>query len=366
MLRAMVAFRWGTWGWMAAVVALHRHSLSRPVVALALIAVALAWTITTSVLVVRDPQALERLPAIGCELVIACALGIGGGFAYEHTTSSGVAFSSVRTIGFAWPLAVIITIGVVYGAWAGASAGVVVALPRFFSPIANGLTFHDYDGSNWFSLFSTMLLYVIAGGVAGYMAMLLRRAQDEVAAARARERLARELHDGVLQTLAVIERRADDPQLAKLAREQELELREFLFGGNGKDPQDLGARMRHSAKRFEEAFGGRVDVILAPDLPALDPEAVAALAGAVGEALVNAGKHGHAQRVTVFAEPDDTFTGVCCSVHDDGAGFEPATAREGVGLSRSIRGRMEEVGGRVEIDSRPGSGTEVRLWLPCG
>ena len=81
---------------------------------------------------------------------------------------------------------------------------------------------------------------------------------------------------------------------------------------------------------------------------------------------MNAGKHGHAQRVTVFAEPDDAGAGVCCSVHDDGSGFEPATAREGVGLSRSIRGRMEEVGGRVEIESRPGSGTEVRLWLPCG
>ena len=54
------------------------------------------------------------------------------------------------------------------------------------------------------------------------------------------------------------------------------------------------------------------------------------------------------------------------TIHDDGTGFAPSQTREGVGLSRSIRGRMEEVGGRVEIDSRPGSGTEVRLWLPCG
>ena len=119
-----------------------------------------------------------------------------------------------------------------------------------------------------------------------------------------------------------------------------------------------------AAGRYEDAFGGRVDVVVAPDLPALSAEHVDALAGAVGEALVNAGKHGHARRVTVFTEPGDDG-GIECSVHDDGRGFDVSKVREGVGLSRSIRGRMEEVGGRVAIDSRPGAGTEVRLWLPC-
>jgi signal transduction histidine kinase len=105
---------------------------------------------------------------------------------------------------------------------------------------------------------------------------------------------------------------------------------------------------------------------MAPDLPPLDPPRVEALAGAVGEALTNAGKHGRAQRVTIFAEPaDERFPGVLCTVHDDGRGFQPAKAREGVGLSRSLRGRMGEVGGRVHIESRPGAGTEVQLWLPC-
>src|SRR5262249_48626493 len=154
----------------------------------------------------------------------------------------------------------------------------------------------DYgSGGRWYSLLSTLLLYVIAGSVAGYMAMLLRRAQDQVAAARARERGARTLHDGVLPTLAGIERRAAGPPIPQLAREQEWELREFLFGGDGKNPADLGARLRAAAARFEDSFGGRVDVVLATDLPDLDPDCVEALSGAVGEALVNAGKHGHAQ-----------------------------------------------------------------------
>jgi signal transduction histidine kinase len=352
---------------MAVVLLLHRDALAREPLAWTLVGAALAWTIAATVLMERNPSVLESRPAIFAELAIGAALGIGGGIVYKLAENPNEAFSSVRTIGFAWPIAGIITAGVVYGAWPGFLAGFAVALPRVFSPILNGISFKDYGGgSHGFSLASTVLLYSLAGAVAGYMAMLLRRAQDEVAAARARERVARQLHDGVLQTLAVIERRADDPQLAQMAREQERDLREFLFGGDGKDQGDLGARLRAAAGRFEDAFGGRVDVVLAPDLPPLSPDRVEALAGAVGEALMNAGKHGQAARVTVFAEPDDSDDGVACSVHDDGRGFEPSQIREGVGLSRSIRGRMEEAGGRVEIDSRPGSGTEVRLWLPCG
>jgi signal transduction histidine kinase len=90
---------------------------------------------------------------------------------------------------------------------------------------------------------------------------------------------------------------------------------------------------------------------------------VAALTGAAGEAMVNAGKHGHAAKVQVYVEPDDTG-GVFCSVKDDGQGFDPSSTVEGIGLSRSIRGRVSEVGGRVEIVSAPGDGTEVLLWLP--
>jgi len=364
MLRAIAAFRWGTWIWVAVVVFLHRDALAHPVVAWALVIAALGWTVAATVLLTRDPDALSRAPAILCELAIGAALGIGGGVAYAHTHDPNVAFQSVRTLGFAWPLAGIISAGVVCGATAGGVAGFVVSLPRVFSPVVNGITLGDYKSGKWFSIASTLMLYALAGAVAGYMSTLLRRAQDEVAAARARERVARTLHDGVLQTLAVLERRAPDEQLARLAREQERELREFLFGGDGKDPADLGARLRRAAARFEDAFGGRVDVVVAPDLPALRPERVDALAGAVGEALVNAGKHGRAHRVTVFTEPADDG-GVECSVHDDGSGFDAANVREGVGLSRSIRGRIEEVGGRVAVESRRGSGTEVRLWLPC-
>jgi signal transduction histidine kinase len=82
--------------------------------------------------------------------------------------------------------------------------------------------------------------------------------------------------------------------------------------------------------------------------------------GAVTEALTNASKHGRAANVTIFVER--TEDGVFVSVKDDGVGFDVDTTDDGVGLARSIRARMRDIGGRVEVESRPGSGAEVRLW----
>jgi len=221
------------------------------------------------------------------------------------------------------------------------------------------------------------VFYALGGAATGYVAGLLRRAERQISAARAREEVARTLHDGVLQTLAVVERRTADPGLARLAREQERELREYLFGvaAQSRDGRrgpgatvgpgggDLGAALRAAAARFEDSFGGRAQVLVAEDLPPLPPERVAALAGAAGEALMNAGKHGRAGRVTVFVEPAEDG-GVFCSVKDDGSGFDPLNTPPGQGLTHSIRERMQEAGGRADVNSRPGAGTEVCLWLP--
>jgi signal transduction histidine kinase len=88
-----------------------------------------------------------------------------------------------------------------------------------------------------------------------------------------------------------------------------------------------------------------------------------AFAGAVSEAVTNAGKHACADTVVVFVDRDDDGT-VFVSVRDDGVGFDPAAATEGHGLAGSIRGRMAAIGGRAEIVSAPRQGVDVRLWLP--
>jgi signal transduction histidine kinase len=233
---------------------------------------------------------------------------------------------------------------------------------RALAVFGNGV--RELADAHVLSLVTTCVLYVLAGTVAGHVTVLLRRAEKEVSAARAREEVARTLHDGVLQTLAVIERRADDPVLARMARDQERQLRDYIAGTlAGADDGDLGAQLRAAASRFETAYGGRADIALAPDLPRLEDDRVSALAGAAGEAMTNAGKHGAAQRVTVFVEPD-ADGGVFCSVKDDGRGFDPAVVTDGLGIRASIRDRLAAVGGRMEIESKPGGPTEVRMWLP--
>ena len=365
-LQGLAAFRWGAWLWMATVLLVSRDQLDRPVVAIALVGVALAVTIADTVLLRTDVTSLCRPGPVLLELAVAAALVVGDGFVYgpDH------AFSTSQSLGSVWPLAGILGAGVALGPVGAALSGITIGLCRVAAVAVNGAPIDS--GGKVLSLTNTIVFYALGGAAAGYLARLLRRAEGEISAARAREEVARTLHDGVLQTLAIVERRATDPALARMAREQERDLREYLFGiaragaplaAGDAGHTDVGPPLRAAAARCEDHFGSRVQVVVADDLPDLPPAHVSALAGAAGEAMVNAGKHGAASKVLVYVEPSEDG-GVFCSVKDDGAGFDTATTPEGVGLSRSIRGRMAEVGGRVEVRSAPGQGTEVLLWLP--
>ncbi len=368
-VQGLAAFRSGAWLWMATVLLVSRDQLGHAWLAVALVALALVVTAADTVLLRTDPAALCRPGPVVLELAVGAMLVLGDGVAY----GPGHAFSTSQSLGSVWPLSGILGAGIALGPLLAAGAGVGLGLARVGAVLANGAVIDT--GGRALSVVNTVVFYALGGAAAGYLARLLRRAEAEISAARAREEVARTLHDGVLQTLAVVERRTGDPALARLAREQERELREWLFGAAGPAvavtgrhaaegaARALGAALRAAAARFEDAFGGRAQVLVADDLPPLPPDTVAALAGAAGEALVNAGKHGHATKVQVYVEPDESG-GVFCSVKDDGRGFDPGATAEGVGLSRSIRGRMAEAGGRVEVVSAPGAGTEVLLWLP--
>jgi signal transduction histidine kinase len=343
---------------MASVLALRYQDLQRGWLAVVLVAGALAYTILATVWLRHGTPRLLGPPAVVSELVLATALVLGDGFAYPP----GHAFSISPPLGSVWPLVSVLSAGVAFGAAWGVSAGVVLGLARLGATLANGV--RDLHGGQVISLVGTGLFYAVAGAVAGYVAWLLRGAEREISAARAREEVARTLHDGVLQTLAVVERRSTDPDLVRLAREQDRELRRYLFGDttDGDGGSDLGAALRAAAARFEATFAVPVAVLVADDLPKLRRRQVEALSGAVSEALANAGKHAGARRLTVFVEPDDDG-GLFCSVKDDGAGFDMVATAPGVGIDRSIVARMAEVGGRAEVRSHPGHGTEVCLWL---
>lgn len=361
-LQGLAAFRWAAWAWMAFVLLVSPGRLARPWLAWLLVGLALAYTAAATMLWRRRPETLLHPAMVLTELALGVALSVGDGFVRPPDTL----FSTGQSLGSVWPLTGAISAGVAFGPWAGGVAGVGLGASRWFSTLVNQVT-HYGDGRG-LSLTSTIVFYAMAGSVFGYVFVLLSRAREELSAARAREEVARTLHDGVLQTLALVERRATDPALSRLAREQERDLRAYLFGDRQAPATDLGAALRAAASRFEQAYGGRAQVLVPDDLPPLPPVRVEALAGAVGEALTNAGKHAGAAdtalRVVIYVEEDRPGR-VFCSVKDDGPGFDPQTTVEGIGISRSIRGRMDGVGGGAEVAAQPGSGTEVRLWVPC-
>jgi signal transduction histidine kinase len=360
LLSGVAVFRWLAWTWMVVVLVVSRPELqkpdARPWVAFVLTGVALAVTALATVYLRREVWSLLRPGFIALEVGVGFALAAG-----DEVVYNGVPHAQM--LASVWPLAGIITAGIAFAGRGGLIAGAIVGLGH----LTGDLLEPDFvwGRQDLVSPISSVVLYALAGGIAGLVTVRLREAERLISKAQAREEIARTLHDGVLQTLAVVQRRAAEPDLVRLAHEQERELREYLFGspttisGGG----EVGSRLRAAAAKFEDRYGGKARVVLAPDLPPVDPVVADALIGAIGEALTNAGKHGSATTVTVFAEPtDDTLF---CSVKDDGVGFDPATAAEGVGLSRSIRDRIAEVGGRVEIDGNPGRGAEVRCWVPA-
>lgn len=345
---------------MAVVVVLTRADLAHPLGGGLLIGSALTLTAAYSLLWRSRPELLLRPRQVILELGVGAALVLLDGWVYRP----GHVFSTSQSLGSVWPLIGVLSAGIALGSLPALGAGVALGACRLAGALLNGAGI-DTAGKA-LSLINTAVLYSLAGWLAGYLYRLLFRAERAVAASRAREEFARTLHDGVLQTLALVERRTDDPALARLARDQERELREFLVGTLPAVPgasADLGAALRAAGARYEGRFGGRVQVLVADDLPSLDADQAAALVGAVGEALANAGKHSGASQVTVYLEPAEA-SGVFCSVKDDGVGFVPAAASERLGIPQSIRGRVEQAGGRAEIVSAPGFGTEVRLWLP--
>ncbi|CAN5595550.1 hypothetical protein BH24ACT4_BH24ACT4_22840 [soil metagenome] len=348
-LGGLAGFRAVAWVWMATVLFASREDLSHPAAAAALLCLALLLTAALALVARFRPDLLIHPGVIAVEVGMAVTLLVADGWVYGGDHG--------QTLGSAWPLAAVLAVGAAWGPVAGIAAGVALGVGKW-----GGTHLDDLASPGLLSLLSTTVLYCLAGGAAGLVLERLRRSEDEIAAARTRQDIARTLHNGVLQTLAVVQRRSSDPDLAELARTQERELREFLFGVE-RAPGDLLTELRRVAARAESRHGITVQVTAVEEPGAVASATVAAVAGAVGEALTNAAKHGDATRVIVLVDPGDDGT-VTVSVNDDGGGFDPGSTDDGAGLTGSIRGRMAEVGGQVEIDSAPGRGAEVRLLLP--
>jgi signal transduction histidine kinase len=243
--------------------------------------------------------------------------------------------------------------------------------------------------------FHNIVLLLLAGVAIGYVVELARaseqtlaRALEVQAATRERERLARDIHDGVLQVLSMVQRRGTElgggaAELGRMAGEQEIALRTLVAEGlapnasysaprrvAGSGPGAADPDAEQDLRGLIAPMAGSRVTVSAPGTPVLLPgHSVSELGAAVGAALENVRRHAGPQArawILVEDEPGE----VVVSVRDDGPGFDARArlveaAREGrLGVCQSIQGRLRDLGGSAEIVSVPGQGTEVELRVP--
>jgi signal transduction histidine kinase len=211
-----------------------------------------------------------------------------------------------------------------------------------------------------------LAVLVVAAGLGLVFAPWVARLARQLTAERAerirsqeRAEMAAHLHDSVLQTLALVQKRADDPrEVATLARRQERELRTWLSGRGEPTRRRLVAALEAAAGEVEQDHHVPVEVVAAGDLD-LDETGEAAVAAA-REAMTNAAKFAGGSAVAVYAEAADGRIQIF--VRDRGPGFDPrAIPPDRRGVRESIVGRMERHGGRATIRRPEGGGTEVEL-----
>jgi signal transduction histidine kinase len=213
--------------------------------------------------------------------------------------------------------------------------------------------------------------FVAPGALAGALALIMgpwvwRLAAERSERIRLEERaaMAARIHDSVLQTLALVQRDADDgPRVRALARRQERELRRWLYGRGYDGATTLADALADAVADVEEAHLTRIELATSGDAQ-LD-DSLGELVLAAREALVNAAKHASTDEISVYAEVEADAVSVF--VRDRGVGFDRATvAADRRGIADSIESRVRRAGGSATITSSPGNGTEIELTMPRG
>ncbi|XVU30378.1 PspC domain-containing protein [Actinoplanes sp. CA-054009] len=213
-----------------------------------------------------------------------------------------------------------------------------------------------------FALVGLLGVGVVAAPLLWRMFNQLRAEREGRIREQERAEVAAMIHDQVLHTLALIQRNsADIKEVQRLARGQERSLRNWLYKPTASPTERFAAALEQAAAEVEDTYAISVETVVVGDTEC--DERVAALVAAAREALVNAARHAGVQTVSLYAEvePDE----LSVFVRDRGAGFDLKGVQESRhGVRGSIIGRMQRHGGKAEIRSAVGDGTEVRLTLP--
>ncbi len=382
LLIGALVFRWVWLVWMAALAIAEQAALIRPLLAWSAVGIAALWTVWLTLL---RPEWDSKVRA--ADVIVSGWLVLVSGL----VVAPGEVVSGRPFFATGYPLSAALSAGATGGPAPGVSAGGVLALLHLLSRPINGVGLDELSASQVQNVTGAMLNYLVAGGAVGVVWRWLNRSEEAVRVATEavvrereysarlseRESLARAIHDSVLQTLALVHKRGrelaaerevpreDVAKLADIAARQEAELRALILRAPGAAPYgrtSLREALEDAARSVE---GVHVTVTALGPLW-LDASAAEEIAGAAKQALENVARHAKADRATVFAEQDDSH--VVVSVRDDGVGFDydekDLRARGKVGILKSMKGRIEDLGGRMRIESAPGGGTEVEFRVP--
>ena len=359
--RALAVFRVLGLVYAVAVYARRVDEYAHPVggwVALALMA---AWTVVVSVLYARPAGRFGRsLPVLGADLAASVAAIVSSRWLDDIDQVQ----SGAQTLPVLWAAAPVLA-WAIRGGWpAGVAAAVVVGAADLV-----------HRGALTVPTANNIVLLLVAGAVVGYTVSLARRGELALAralavqaAARERERLSREIHDNVLQVLALVGRRGQEAggeaaEIGRLAAEQEQALRSLVTAVPAAVDGEVDLR------GLLAAYASSIVTVSAPATPVVLTAARAReLAAAVGAALANVAAHaGETARAWVLVEDDGDE--VVVSVRDDGTGMPAGRLAEAaadgrLGVASSIEGRLRELGGTMAVESAPGAGTEVEMRVP--
>jgi signal transduction histidine kinase len=367
--RAIAVFRFASLGYAALRLAvIDRAQYSRPDWAWAVIAVMTAWTIFTTIAYARPERRTRVL--LSLDLAVTAGLLLSTAvLQYPPAPRHGVA-----PVTATWLAGPVLAWAVRYGRRAGTIAALIMC----------GCDLVLVRGAAFSVVLNGLVLLLLAGVIVGHLARLAAEVEAErqhvievEAASRERERLARDIHDSVLQVLAMVQRRGAEAggaaaELGRLAGQQEAALRALVAGGTAgteggapAEPGDVDLRAV-----ILPAQTDRVTVSVPAQAVLVKQAAADELASATRAALDNVRQHcGERTRSWVLVEDEPGL--VTVTIRDDGPGIPDgrlaeAAAAGRLGVSHSIRGRLRDLGGSASISSVRGEGTEVELRLPRG